>query len=100
MYKKTTLALAGLVGLALSGGASAADVHTKTISATCLSCHGNAGKSMGAVPSLAGINKDHFVSIMNGFKSGSRVGTIMQKHAGGYTEAEIEAMGAYFASMK
>ena len=100
MYKKTTLALAGFVGLALSGIAGAADVHTKTIASTCLSCHGPGGKSLGAVPSLAGLNKDNFVATMQGFKSGARVGTIMKKHASGYTDAEIEAMGAYFASLK
>jgi len=100
MYKKTTLALAGFFGLALSGIAGAADTHTKTISSTCMSCHGPGGKSLGAIPSIAGLDKDYFVKSMKDFKSGERPGTIMKRHAAGYTDAEFEAMAAYFAGLK
>jgi len=101
MYKKkTTLALAGLIGLALSGIASAADMHTQVIASTCLSCHGPGGNSTTAIPPLSGISKDRFVKAMQGYKAGTRVGSIMKKQAAGYTDAEFEAMGAYFASLK
>jgi cytochrome c553 len=100
MHKKTTLALAGFVGLALSGIAGAVDIHTQVISSTCMSCHGPGGKSLGAAPSIAGLDKDYFVKAMQDYKSGKRVGTIMKKHAAGYTDAEFEAMGAYFAGLK
>jgi cytochrome c553 len=100
MHKKTTLAIAGFVGLALSGIAGAADIHTQVISSTCMSCHGPGGKSLGAAPSIAGLDKDYFVKAMQDYKSGKRVGTIMKKHAAGYTDAEFEAMGAYFAGLK
>ena len=100
MKKKTTLALAGCIGLALSGIAGAADMHTKVIASTCMTCHGPGGKSKGATPSLAGLDKDYFVKSMKDFKSGARPGTIMKRHAAGYTDAEYEAMGAYFASLK
>jgi cytochrome c553 len=100
MNKKTTLLIAGFAGLVVSGIAGAADVHTRTLASTCLSCHGPDGKSLGAIPSLAGLNKDYFVKAMQDYKSGKRVGTIMKKHAAGYTDAEFEAMGAYFASLK
>jgi cytochrome subunit of sulfide dehydrogenase len=100
MYKKTTPALAGFIGLALSGIAGAADMHTQVVASTCMSCHGPGGKSLGATPSIAGLDKDYFVQQMKDFKSGTRTGTIMKRHAAGYTEAEYEAMGAYFASLK
>ena len=100
MHKKTTLAIAGFVGLALSGIAGAADIHTQVIASTCMSCHGPGGKSLGAAPSIAGLDKDYFVKAMQDYKSGKRVGTIMKKHAAGYTDAEFEAMGAYFAGLK
>jgi cytochrome c553 len=100
MYKKTILVLAGLAGIALSGMASATDVHTRTIASTCMSCHGPNGKSVGAAPGLAGITQDKFVDMMKGYKAGTRKGTIMKKHAAGYTDAEYAAMGAYFASLK
>lgn len=97
MYKMTILAI---VGLALSGIARATDVHTRTIASTCMSCHGPGGKSLGAIPSLAGLDKDYFVKSMKEFKAGTRTATIMKRHASGYTDAEFEAMGAYFAGLK
>jgi cytochrome c553 len=100
MHKKTSQALASCIGLALAGIAGAADIHTKSISATCMTCHGPAGKSLGATPSLAGLEKDYFVKTMKEFKSGVRPASIMKRHASGYTDAEFEAMGAYFASLK
>lgn len=100
MQKKSILACAGIVGLALSGTAGAADIHTKSIASTCMSCHGPAGKSQGAIPGLAGLDKDYFVKTMKDFKAGTRPASIMKRHAAGYTDAEFEAMGAYFASLK
>ena len=100
MYKKTTLVFAGFIGLALSGLAGAADIHTQSIASTCMSCHGPGGKSQGDIPSLAGLDKDYFVKSMQDFKAGTRAATIMKRHASGYTDAEFEAMGAYFASLK
>lgn len=100
MYKMITLACAGFAGLALTGTTGAADIHTKAIASTCMSCHGPGGKSQGAIPSLAGLDKDYFVKSMKDFKSGARTGTIMKRHASGYTDAEFEAMGAYFAGLK
>ena len=98
--KTIALSLAACAGFGLAGVASAADLHTQAISATCMSCHGPGGKSLGAIPSIAGLDKDYFVKQMKDFKSGARQGTIMKRHAYGYTDAEFEAMGAYFATLK
>ncbi|OYW64499.1 MAG: sulfide dehydrogenase [Hydrogenophilales bacterium 12-64-13] len=98
--KTIALSLAACAGFGLAGVASAADMHNQVISATCMSCHGPGGKSLGAIPSIAGLDKDYFVKQMKDFKSGARQGTIMKRHAFGYTDAEFEAMGAYFATLK
>lgn len=100
MYKKIALAFAGFVGLTLPGMAGAVDVHTRTIASTCMTCHGPGGKSLGVIPSLAGLEKDRFVKLVQEFKSGARPASIMKRHASGYTDAEIEAVGDYFASLK
>lgn len=100
MHTRLTLAIAACVGLALPGTASAVDRHTRTLAATCMACHGPDGKSLGKVPNLAGQNKGAFVEAMQDFKSGARRATIMKRHASGYTDAEIEAMGEFFASLK
>lgn len=99
MHKKSILLIAG-VSIAVFSTAHATDLRTQAISATCMSCHGPNGKSAGAIPSLAGLDKAYFVKAMQDFKSGARPGTIMKRHAAGYTDAEFEAMGAYFAGLK
>ena len=97
---KTALLFALGAGAFAIGPANAADAHARLIASTCFSCHGPGGKSLGKIPNLAGINKESFVSLMQEFKSGARQGTIMKRHAAGYTDAEYEAMGEYFASLK
>lgn len=92
--------VAGFIGLALSGLAGAADIHTQSIAATCMTCHGPGGRSLGAIPTIAGLDKAYFVKAMKDFKSGARPATVMKRHASGYTEAEYEALAAYFASLK
>jgi cytochrome c553 len=94
------LIAAGLIGLALIGPASAADRHTEVIAATCLSCHGPGGNSLGTIPSLTDLNQDKFAKRLHEFKSGKRLSSIMKRHASGYTDAELEALAAHFASLQ
>lgn len=100
MIERIPLIGVAALGFALSGLAGAADVHIRTIAATCMTCHGPGGKSLGRNPNLAGQNKDFFVQSMKDFRSGEKPGTIMKRHASGYTDAEISALGEYFASLK
>ncbi len=98
--KKTlavTLLLAGAMGAV---SAQAMDTKARFMASNCAYCHGPNGKSLGAVPSLAGLEEKYFVDQMKAFKDGSRPGTVMQKHASGYTEAEYAAMAKYFAAIK
>lgn len=100
MNYKTTLVWAGLIGLTPSCYVHATDIHTRTIASTCMSCHGPGGRSQGSIPSLAGLDKGFFVKVMKDFKAGTRSATVMKRHAAGFTDAEFESMGAYFASLK
>lgn len=93
-----SLLIAGTLGA--SAAVYATDTRTRFIAANCAYCHGPEGKSRGAIPSLAGMEAGYFVEQMRGFKDGSRPGTVMQKHAIGYTDAEILAMAKYFAAIK
>lgn len=74
--------------------------HAEVVASTCLSCHGPNGKSLGAIPSIAGLEKGYFVKVMQEFKSGTRQSTVMKKHASGYTDAEFEQLGEYFSKIK
>jgi cytochrome subunit of sulfide dehydrogenase len=99
--KKTlafTLLLAGVLGAVAS--AQAVDTRARFMAANCAYCHGPDGKSRGAIPSLAGLEKSYFVEQMKAFRDGSRPSTVMSKHAMGYTDAEYEALGAWFSAIK
>lgn len=97
---KPTLAFTTCALLALPGGVAAADRHVQTIASTCMSCHGPDGRSLGEIPDLTGLSKTKFVDAMADFKAGTRRATIMHRHASGYTDAEIDAMGDYFSRLK
>ena len=97
MYK-TLIILFG--GAFLLGANAHAVPRGELLGSTCLSCHGPGGKSKGAVPNLAGLDKRYFVKAMQDFKSGVRPGSIMKRHASGYTDDEFDQMGEYFSKLK
>lgn len=87
--------------MAISAAASAAPPNAAMLSNACAGCHGTHGASAGpSMPSLAGQSKAMVVESMKDFKSGKRPSTIMGRLAKGYSDAEIEAMGTFFAGQK
>ena len=68
--------------------------------ATCANCHGTDGRSAGAIPPLAGRDKAYLEDALKGYKAGTRPATIMHQLAKGYTDEELSAFAAYFASQK
>ena len=96
------LALVGawlpLAGAAVAQSASALDA--RALAATCAACHGTDGKAVAGNPMvpLAGLPKEVVVAQMRAFRDGSRQATVMHQIAKGYTEAQIEAIAAYFAA--
>jgi cytochrome c553 len=53
-----------------------------------------------AVPRLAGRNAAEIVAQMQAFRSGQRQSTIMDRIAKGFTDAEVQAIAAWFASQR
>ena len=70
------------------------------MAATCANCHGTDGRSVGAVPGLAGTDKSYFVLQMQDFKTGKRPATIMHQLAKGFSDAQVEQLAVYFAAQK
>lgn len=72
----------------------------RNLAATCANCHGTNGASVGGNEPLAGKPKEELVQKLQDFKAGRKPATIMHQLAKGYTDAQIEAMAAYFAAQK
>lgn len=72
----------------------------RTLGSSCAGCHGTAGKSVGAMPPLAGLEKAYIVQQMQDFKSGKRQATIMHQLAKGYSDEQIEIIAAFLSSQK
>ena len=93
-----------LVTAALACAAPAApaqDHSARNLTAGCAICHGTAGHAVTKdVTTLAGIPQDHLAKQLRDFRDGKRPATVMHQIAKGYTDAQIDAMAAWFASQK
>lgn len=67
------------------------------LASACAACHGTNGHAHGSMPPLAGMEQKAFISAMRDFQSGTRESAVMQRHALGYTEAELKILAEFFA---
>lgn len=81
---------------------SAASLHQRANAAMCANCHGSEGKTVdgSAVPSINGMPKDYMVLQMKAFKDGTRPATVMHQLTKGLSDAQIESIASYYASIK
>ncbi|MBO9490340.1 cytochrome c [Endozoicomonas sp. G2_1] len=98
--KKLMLAVAASVvmaGPAMAGDAAAG----KARAAMCAACHGAEGISaVPMYPNLAGQKEAYIVKQLKDFKSGARKDPVMAPMAMGLSDADMENLAAYFASLK
>jgi sulfide dehydrogenase cytochrome subunit len=94
---RRTIATAAL--LCISTGAPAQDAQK--LAAPCAICHGTDGRAVtkDVVP-LAGLPREHIASQMRAFRDGQRPATVMHQIAKGYSDAQIDAMAAWFSAQK
>jgi cytochrome subunit of sulfide dehydrogenase len=99
----TALAV-GLLGAAASPAQAqgAQALNARALAATCANCHGTQGVAVAnaTVPGLLGLPGPYIVEQMKAFKAGTRPATVMHQLAKGYSDAQIEAIAAYFAAQK
>ena len=90
------------VGALAATSAFAQDVQGRNLAAGCAICHGTQGKPAPDAPliPLAGLPQDHIATQMRAFRDGKRPASVMHQIAKGYTDAEIEAIAAWFAAQK
>ena len=106
---KTRWSLTGLVAIVAMVSALPAhtagnvhDLRIAALAATCANCHGTQGRAIegSVVPGLAGQPAGDLADQMKAFKAGTRPATVMHQLARGYTDAQIDAIAAYFAAQK
>jgi cytochrome subunit of sulfide dehydrogenase len=95
-----------LLALIMAGSASlpgSAQVVALTLSppgaSSCGGCHAPPGGAT-TVPPLAGRSAADIIKLMAAFRSGSQPSTVMDRIAKGFSEAETEAIAAWYASQK
>lgn len=95
--------LVSAIALAVPLAASAQGTNTgRNLAAACAICHGTGGHVAASAPliPLAGLPRDHITAQMRAFRDGKRPATVMHQIAKGYTDAEIDAMAAWYAAQK
>jgi cytochrome c553 len=100
--KRTLIALATVATLGLSANTFAADAAAgKAKAASCAGCHGAAGISMVPIyPNLAGQKEGYMVKQLKAFKSGDRKDPTMNAMAKPLSDADMENIAAYYATLK
>ena len=68
--------------------------------AACTGCHPASTRVTSPVPRLAGLDAAAIVRAMQEFRGGQRIATVMDRIAKGFTEAEVQAIAAWYASQK
>jgi len=84
-----------------SPSSNPAPVLAATMAHSCAACHGTHGELGDEyfMP-LAGMPVQQFVRTMTDFREGKRPATLMGHVAKGFTDADLQAMGEFFAAVK
>ncbi len=81
------------------GTAAGEEIDISGVAATCFSCHGIDGASVGpSMPSIAGQNENYLRHVMLEQKHDKRYSSIMGRLLRTYSDEEIALMAKYFAA--
>lgn len=100
--KLITIISAAVFSLGMAINAQAGDAAAgKAKADSCAGCHGMNGKSMmPANPNLAGQKEAYLVKAMKAYRDGSRKDPMMNSMAAGLSDADIDDIAAFYASVK
>jgi cytochrome subunit of sulfide dehydrogenase len=68
--------------------------------ASCTGCHPASARVTSPVPRLAGLERAAIVRAMQEFRSGQRTATVMDRIAKGFTDDEVQAIAAWYATQR
>ena len=89
------VAAIGLVSIA-----AAASAEPPAGAAACTGCHPATTRVTSPVPRLNGLDRAAIARAMQDFRSGARTATVMDRIAKGFSDAEIQAIAAWYATQK
>ena len=98
--KLTRLSIAAAAVLASIAAAIAASPESPVGAASCSGCHPAKPGVASTVPGLTGRKPEDIVAQMRAFRSGQRPATVMDRIAKGYSDAEVEAIAAWYAAQQ
>lgn len=76
------------------------DRQARAWAASCAACHGTNGLSRGGIPSIAGREPEQALRTLMEFRADQRpASTVMHQHAKGYSEAELQRIVRYLATL-
>ena len=93
-------ALAAAIGVASIAAAVVAWAEPPAGAVACSGCHPASTRVTSPVLRLHGLEQAAIVRAMQDFRSGQRAGTVMDRIAKGFTDAEIQAIAAWYATQR
>jgi cytochrome c553 len=97
VIRMRSLGLSAVI-LALLVPAAAGGAEPPPGAASCSGCHAGSQRVDTAVPRLVGRSAADLTAQMQAFKSGQKPSTVMGRIAKGYSDAELEAIAAWYAA--
>jgi cytochrome c553 len=91
---------AAAIGFTAIAAAVTARAEPPAGAASCTGCHPASTRVTSPVLRLAGLDRAAIVKAMQDFRSGARPGTVMDRIAKGFTDAEIQAIAAWYAAQR
>ena len=91
---------AAAIGFASIAAAVVAWAEPPAGAASCSGCHPASARVASPVPRLAGLDTAAIVRALKEFRSGQRMGTVMDRIAKGFTDDEIQAIAAWYATQR
>ena len=88
------------MAIAITSIAAVASAEPPAGAASCSGCHPASARVTSPVPRLVGLDRAAIAKAMQDFRSGTRAGTVMDRIAKGYTDAEIQAIAAWYAGQR
>jgi cytochrome c553 len=92
--------MAAAIGFTATAAAMTAWAEPPAGAPSCTGCHPASTRVTSPVPRLAGLDRAAIIKAMQDFRSGARPGTVMDRIAKGFTDAEIQAIAAWYAAQR